>query len=79
MSINIIAEHKTKAGRSEALIALMRTLLPESLQHGGAEEILIRQDQDNPSQRYLKFQDDGASRWVGYPRMVETRRVWRSE
>ena len=33
----------------------------------------------NPSQRYLKFQDGGASRRVGYPRMVETRRVWRSE
>ena len=32
-----------------------------------------------PSQRYLKFQDGGASRCVGYPRMVETRRVWRSE
>ena len=31
------------------------------------------------SQRYLKFQDGGASRCVGYPRMVETRRVWRSE
>ena len=31
------------------------------------------------SQRYLKFQDGGASRRVGYPRMVETRRVWRSE
>jgi alpha-methylacyl-CoA racemase len=33
----------------------------------------------NPRQRYLKFQDGGASRRVGYPRMVETRRVWRSE
>ena len=32
----------------------------------------------NPSQRYLKFQDGGASR-CGYPSMVETRRVWRSE
>ena len=49
MSINIIAEHKTKAGRSEDLIALIRTLLPESLQHGGTEEISIRQDQDNPN------------------------------
>ena len=33
----------------------------------------------NSSQRYLKFQDGDASRCVGYPRMVETRRVWRSE
>ena len=33
----------------------------------------------NSSQRYLKFQDGGASRCVGYPRMVETRRVGRSE
>ena len=29
-------------------------------------------------QRYLKFQDGGASRCAGYPRMVETRRVCRS-
>ncbi len=35
--------------------------------------------EDKSSQRYLKFQDGGASRCVGYPRMVETRRVWRSE
>ncbi len=33
----------------------------------------------DPSQRYLKFQGGGASRRVGYPRMVERRRVWRSE
>ena len=33
----------------------------------------------NSSQRYLKFQDGDATRCVGYPRMVETRRVWRSE
>jgi quinol monooxygenase YgiN len=49
MSINIIAELKTKDGRSEDLIALLRKLLPSSLQHGGAEEISIRQDQDDPN------------------------------
>ncbi|KAA0999156.1 hypothetical protein FVF58_42220 [Paraburkholderia panacisoli] len=49
MSINIITEFKTKDGRSEDLIALLRKLLPSSLQHGGAEEISIRQDQDDPN------------------------------
>jgi quinol monooxygenase YgiN len=49
MGINIINELKTKAGRSEDLIALLRELLPSSLEHGGAEEISIRQDQDDPT------------------------------
>jgi quinol monooxygenase YgiN len=49
MGINIINELKTKAGRSEDLIALLRELLPSSLQHGSAEEISIRQDQDDPN------------------------------
>jgi hypothetical protein len=42
MGIGIMTELKTKAGRSEDLIALLRKLLPSSLQHGGAEEISIR-------------------------------------
>jgi hypothetical protein len=42
MGINITNELKTKAGRSEDLIALLRELLPSSLEHGGAEEISIR-------------------------------------
>ena len=49
MGINIIAEHRTKDGRSEELIALYRVLLPESFAHGGAEEICIRQNQDDPN------------------------------
>jgi hypothetical protein len=49
MGIKIITELKTKAGRSEYLIALLRELLPSSLQHGGAEEISIRQNQDDPN------------------------------
>jgi len=49
MGINIINELKTKAGRSEDLIALLRELLPSRLEHGGAEEISIRQDQDDPT------------------------------
>jgi quinol monooxygenase YgiN len=47
MSINIITQFKTKEGRSNDLIALLRQLLPVSLQHGGAEEISIRQNQDD--------------------------------
>lgn len=47
MGINIINELRTKPGRSEELIALIRGALPSSLQHGGAEEISIRQDQDD--------------------------------
>lgn len=43
MSINIITEFKTKDGRADDLIALLKKLLPESLEHGGAEEICIRQ------------------------------------
>ena len=49
MGINIITEFKTEPGRAEALIALLRELLPSSLEHGGAEEISIRQDQDDPN------------------------------
>jgi hypothetical protein len=49
VGINILTEFKTKDGRSQNLIALLRKLLPESLQHGGAEEISIRQSQDDPN------------------------------
>ena len=49
MGINILTEHKTKDGHSDELIALLRTLLPQSLKHGGAEEISIRQNQDDPN------------------------------
>ena len=49
MGINIITEHRTQDGRSDKLIALLRVLLPESLKHGGAEEISIRQNQDDPT------------------------------
>ena len=47
MSVNIITEFKTKDGRADDLIALLSELLPESLEHGGAEEICIRQNQDD--------------------------------
>lgn len=49
MAINILTEFKTKPGRSEDLKALLRELLPQSLEHGGAEEICIRQNQDDPN------------------------------
>ncbi|MGH9971940.1 MAG: putative quinol monooxygenase [Pyrinomonadaceae bacterium] len=49
MGINILTEFKTKDNRSEDLIALLRKLLPESMQHGGAEKVSIRQNQDDPN------------------------------
>jgi hypothetical protein len=49
MSVNIITEFKATDGRAGDLIALLRKLLPESLEHGGAEEICIRQNQDDPN------------------------------
>ena len=53
--------------------------LPREIQQSGeSDRALAARLGFNPSQRYLKFQDGGASRWWG-PRMVETRRVWRSE
>jgi len=49
MGINILSEFKTKSGRSEDLKALLRELLPQSLEHGGAEEICVRLNQDDPN------------------------------
>ena len=49
MGIHIITEFTVKPGLSDSLIALLRQLLPESLAHGGAEEINIRQNQDDPN------------------------------
>jgi quinol monooxygenase YgiN len=49
MSINILTEFKTKDNRSEDLLALIKKRLPESLGHGGAEKISIRQNQDDPN------------------------------
>jgi quinol monooxygenase YgiN len=49
MGINILTEFKARPGRSEDLKTLLRELLPQSLEHGGAEEICIRQNQDDPN------------------------------
>ena len=49
MSINILTEFKTKPGRAVDLTTLLRELMPQSLAHGGAEEICIRQNQDDPN------------------------------
>jgi quinol monooxygenase YgiN len=48
MSINIITQFKTKPGRSKDLIALLSSVLPESLEHDGCVEVCIRQNQDEP-------------------------------
>jgi quinol monooxygenase YgiN len=50
MSVNIITQFKTKPGRADELIALIRKLLPESLQQPGCEEVAIRQNQDEPEE-----------------------------
>jgi quinol monooxygenase YgiN len=49
MSINIITQFKTKAGRAKDLIGLISTVLPESLDHDGCVEVCIRQNQDEPN------------------------------
>jgi quinol monooxygenase YgiN len=49
MSINIITQFTTKPGRASELIALIRKLLPESLEQAGCEEVAIRQNQDEPN------------------------------
>jgi quinol monooxygenase YgiN len=72
MGINIIAQFKTKDGRSNDLIDLLRELLPESLEHGGAEEICIRQNQDNPNDII------SAQRWVSRE-AYESYFSWRTE
>ena len=50
MSVNIITQFKTKPGRADELIALIRKVLPESLQQPGCEEVAIRQNQDVPNE-----------------------------
>ena len=72
MSINILTEFKTKPGRSDALKTLLRELMPQSLQHGGAEEICIRQNQDDPNDIV------SAQRWASREIYLEYRK-WRSD
>ena len=72
MSINIITEFKTKDGRADDLIAYLRKLLPESLDHGGAEEICIRQNQDDPNDII------SAQRWTSRE-VYLSYRSWRAE
>jgi quinol monooxygenase YgiN len=72
MSINIITEFKAKDGRADDLIALLMKLLPESLEHGGAEEICIRQNQDDPNDII------SAQRWASRE-VYLSYRSWRSE
>jgi quinol monooxygenase YgiN len=72
MSINIITQFKTKPGRSNDLIALIRQWLPESLEQPGCEEVAVRQNQDEP--------DDviSAQRWASR-RLYENYMAWRTE
>lgn len=71
MGINILTEFKTKPGRADDLTALLQELMPQSLEHGGAEEICIRQNQDDP--------DDivSAQRWASREVYLNYRK-WRS-
>jgi quinol monooxygenase YgiN len=72
MSISIITQFKTKPGRADDLIALIRKLLPESLQQAGCEEVAIRQNQDEP--------DDiiSAQKWASR-RHYEDYMAWRTQ
>jgi quinol monooxygenase YgiN len=72
MAINILTEFKTRPGRSEDLKALLRELMPQSLEHGGAEEICIRQNQDDPNDIV------SAQRWTSRQVYLDYRR-WRSD
>lgn len=72
MSINIITEFKTKEGRAGDLIAMLKKLLPESLGHSGAEEICIRQNQDDPNDII------SAQRWASRDAYLAYR-SWRAE
>jgi quinol monooxygenase YgiN len=72
MSVNIITQFKTKPGRSNDLIALIRKWLPESLGQPGCEEVAVRQNQDEP--------DDviSAQRWASRCH-YESYMAWRTE
>jgi quinol monooxygenase YgiN len=72
MSVNIITQFKTKPGRADDLIALIRKVLPESLQQPGCEEVAIRQNQDEP--------DDiiSAQKWSSR-RHYENYMAWRTK
>jgi quinol monooxygenase YgiN len=72
MGINILTEFKTKPGRSEDLEALLQELVPQSLEHGGAEEICIRQNQDDPNDIV------SAQRWASRQVYLDYR-GWRSD
>jgi quinol monooxygenase YgiN len=72
MSINILTEFKTKPGRSEDLKNLLKVLMPESLHHGGAEEICIRQNQDDPNDIV------SAQRWASRQIYLDYRK-WRAD
>jgi len=71
MSVNIITQFKTKPGRANDLIALIRKWLPESLKQPGCEEVSIRQNQDEP--------DDiiSAQKWTSR-RHYENYMAWRT-
>jgi quinol monooxygenase YgiN len=72
MGINILTEFRTKPDRSEDLKILLRELMPQSLEHGGAEEICIRQNQDDPNDIV------SAQRWASRQVYLDYR-GWRSD
>ena len=49
MACNIITQFKTKPGRADDLIALLKKYISESALHAGCLEISIQQNQDDPS------------------------------
>ena len=49
MSVHVTTQLKTRAGRTDQIVAALSEALPHSLQHEGCEAIHLRQDQDDPT------------------------------
>jgi heme-degrading monooxygenase HmoA len=58
MSIQATNTFHTKAGRAPEFIAILRRVLPDTLKHGGCEEIRLWHDQDD------KDKVVSATRWT---------------
>jgi quinol monooxygenase YgiN len=72
MTIHVITEFNAKDGRADDLLALVRTLVPESRHHDGCQEICIRQNQDQPG-NIISVQ-----RWASRQH-YDSYRAWRTD
>ncbi|MDB5582412.1 MAG: Antibiotic biosynthesis monooxygenase [Bradyrhizobium sp.] len=72
MGVNIITQFRVKHGRADDLVALIRSLVAESLEHDGCEKISIRQNQDDPEDVI------SAQRWASRQHYLDYV-AWRTE